>query len=54
MTVLGTIWCKYVGTHGGTGPNMVGVLGDAWRYWGQYGGSAQGRMAVLGTIWWEL
>ena len=41
------------GTHGGTGDNMVRVMGDAWRYWGQYTEDAGIRMAVLGTIWWE-
>ena len=48
-----SLWWECWGTHGGIGDNMVGVLGDAWRYWGRYGGSIGGRMAVLGKVCWE-
>ena len=67
MAVLETMWWGYWGkhggtedcmerdwgTHGGTGNIMVGVLGDAWRYWGQYTGSTGRRVEVLGAILWE-
>ena len=33
MAELGTIYRGCWGTHGGTGDNVVGVLGDMWRYW---------------------
>ena len=39
MAALGTVYWEYWGTRGGTGDNMVGVQGDAWRYWG--------------AVWWE-
>ena len=32
MVVLGTVWWEYRGTHGGTEDNIVGVLGNTWRY----------------------
>ena len=34
MAVVWTICWEYWGTHGGNGGSMVGILGDAWRYWG--------------------
>ena len=39
MAALGTMYWGYGGTHGGTRDNIVGVMGDAWRYWG--------------AVWWE-
>ena len=42
-----------LGARGGTGDDVVGVVGDAWRRCGLCTGDAVVRVAVLGLVWWE-
>ena len=53
MAVQRTVWWVYEGTRGGTGGDLVGVVGGAWRRWGLCTGDTGVRMAVLGSVWWE-